>query len=174
MKNIKFYISYFYQLRFFPVDVLPISTCMWDPKWFHNNLSQDNTFIDSRGVVNGVRLDELTPKEIHEIGQIYCHKDCDEDIPCVFMKAYYDYLCSLNFESIVKKCVNLYEKYGFKTNEDTAQIILLVNEPSHVKCAERPCLIKWFKQNGYLVEEWSKDFLKLKSYNNFYKQFLNI
>ena len=30
-----FYISYFYQIRNMKHNTLPVSTAMWDPKWFH-------------------------------------------------------------------------------------------------------------------------------------------
>ena len=39
------YISYFYNIRFFPKNLIPISTAMWDPKWYHNFKSDDTVFI---------------------------------------------------------------------------------------------------------------------------------
>lgn len=31
----KFYISYFYAVRFMKPNTVALSTAMWDPKWFH-------------------------------------------------------------------------------------------------------------------------------------------
>ena len=35
-------------------------------------------------------------------------------------------------------------------------IVLLVYESPKCKCAERPCLQKWFKDNGYELKEWKR------------------
>lgn len=57
----KLYTSYFYQIRFFAPNIVPVSTAVWDPKWYHNFAGQDNVFLDKRGVVNGLRAPALAP-----------------------------------------------------------------------------------------------------------------
>ena len=32
--------SYFYAIRFFKPNMIPISTAKWDPKWYHQNKGQ--------------------------------------------------------------------------------------------------------------------------------------
>ena len=55
----KIYISYFYQIRNFPKTLIPLSTAHWDPKWYHQK--NNKVFLDKRGVLNGLRIDELSP-----------------------------------------------------------------------------------------------------------------
>ena len=54
--------SYFYQIRFFKPNMIPVSTAMWDPKWFHNFKNQYHVFKDRNGVYNGLRYPALSPK----------------------------------------------------------------------------------------------------------------
>ena len=56
---INFYISYFYQIRNMKPNMLPVSTAMWDPKWFHNGKSEEWRYMDKNGVINGVRMIDL-------------------------------------------------------------------------------------------------------------------
>lgn len=34
----KIYTSYFYQIRFFKPNMIPLSTAKYDPSWFHKGL----------------------------------------------------------------------------------------------------------------------------------------
>ena len=62
----KFYTSYFYQVRFFTPNMIPISTAKWDPKWFHDFQDNKYVFLDKRGVCNGLRADPFV------LGEEYC------------------------------------------------------------------------------------------------------
>ena len=55
------YISYFYNVRFLKPDQVPVSTAVWDPKWFHDFKGQSHKFFDKRGVLNGLRAESLHP-----------------------------------------------------------------------------------------------------------------
>ena len=58
----KIYISYFYQLRFFPRNAIPLSTAVYDPAWFHDGTrDQKHKFKDKRGVINGLRAEPFMP-----------------------------------------------------------------------------------------------------------------
>lgn len=59
----KFYISYFYAVRFMKPNTVALSTAMWDPKWFYNK-HQGDVYLDKRGVLNGLRLSLLCLKTI--------------------------------------------------------------------------------------------------------------
>ena len=48
--------SYFYQIRNFKKNMLPVSTAIYDPKWYHHNLGYNNIFEDKRGILNGLRI----------------------------------------------------------------------------------------------------------------------
>ena len=54
---IQLYTSYFYQIRHFKKNMVPISTAMWDPKWYHDWMGHDYVFKDKRGIYNGIRVE---------------------------------------------------------------------------------------------------------------------
>lgn len=58
----KLAISYFYQIRNFKKNMLPLSTAVSDPAWFHENLNNNHIFIDKRGIINGIRILPLHPR----------------------------------------------------------------------------------------------------------------
>ena len=60
----KVYITYFYNIRFFKDNMIPVSTAVWDPKWFHNNGSNTDIFVDDNDIYNGIRCSELSPYKI--------------------------------------------------------------------------------------------------------------
>ena len=42
----KFALGYFYQVRFFTPNMIPVSTAVSDPKWYHQNKGPQFTFLD--------------------------------------------------------------------------------------------------------------------------------
>ena len=50
----KFYISYFYAVRFMKPHTIPLSTAVWDPFWFYKH-QQGNVYVDKNGVMNGLK-----------------------------------------------------------------------------------------------------------------------
>lgn len=154
----KIMISYFYQIRFFQPYMIPLSTCAFDPQWFHA-FTKDYSFVfkDKRNVYNGLRAEPLhIPYDIdHECGTDLCSKNPNE---CNFMKNYKDYIYSLNFEDIYQRC----EKIGnliksIEKFEEEPVIILIVYETPKNPCSERIILKQWFKDNGYELEEYLKN-----------------
>lgn len=103
----KFYTSYFYQIRFFPKTVIPISTAVWDPKWFHDFQSSDYVFKDKRGIYNGIRSYILSPIAVEP----YC-KECNHDKaqPCAFLREYRLYLDNLDFDFVLAECERIGQK----------------------------------------------------------------
>ena len=142
----KIYISYFYQVRFFTRNMLPVSTAMWDPKWYFKH-------IDANGIVNGLRAEMFVMpqnyiKNLEELGQM-CRKDCPLKVPCLFMKDYRKYLDTLDFNQVYQYLENILAKYSYA---DT--IVLMVHEKDTIPCAERPVIQEWFKDHGIELKEW--------------------
>lgn len=140
----KFYTSYFYQVRFFPPNVIPLSTAMFDPKWFHENQGQEHWFIDKRGVVNGLRIPPFVPGRTTEdlIG---------ED----FLKAYKIQLNTLDFDNIMQRFSNFAEKFQKDFNVEGEPIfVLLVHEAPDNPNSERVVIQDWFKERGISCEEF--------------------
>lgn len=146
----KFYVSYFYNIRFFPKNLIPVSTAVYDPKWYHMNQDNNTIYIDKRGVINGVRCKGLSPYKINS----HC-KDCDKkgavEGTCSFLKEYKAYLNSLDF-NVVKSVL---EHETSKLRKD-CDICLIVHEAPDNPCSERLPLIQWFRENGVELEEWTK------------------
>jgi hypothetical protein len=52
----KFFITYFYNVRFFLPNMVPVSTAYGDPAWYHgDSYDKSRCFVDQNGVMNGIR-----------------------------------------------------------------------------------------------------------------------
>lgn len=145
----KFYISYFYNIRFFPKNLIPVSTAVWDPKWYHMDKGNDYIYIDKRGVINGVRCRGLSPYKIHS----ECSNDCPlkEGKSCSFIEQYKQYLHSLDFTQVIY----LIEHEVSKLRKD-CDVCLIVYEKPDNPCSERGPLIEWFNENCVELIEWEE------------------
>lgn len=163
----KIYVSYFYQLRFFPQYAIPLSTAAWDPKWFHDFKGHSHVFIDKRGVLNGLRFDNLILEDSRwsqlENNNQECQKDCPhpKDGSCAFMKTYREQLDEkypqiTGFFQELEEISQHYKK-EFPAVKEEPIIILLVHEKPTIPCSERVVLQRWFRDNGYELPEWSKE-----------------
>lgn len=156
MNNFKVYITYFYNIRFFKDNMIPISTAVWDPKWFHNNGTDTDIFIDENGIYNGIRCKELSP---YKIAEHSCGKECNQTAPdCSFLKAYRDYIYSLDFKKVYGHLCDLSIKLkNSKKLNYEPDVCLMVHEKPENPCSERCVLVDWFKDNGITVQEFNKD-----------------
>lgn len=154
----KILISYFYQIRFFKPHMIPLSTAIYDPKWFHAGKGNDYHYKDKNGVYNGLRADPFVPVMVENeecCGRENCtfsYENCD------FLKNYYNQLRKLDFAEILKRFARL--GYFIKDTEKFAQepiMVLIVYETPDNPCSERQMLIKWFLENGYYLEEFNKN-----------------
>ena len=146
----QWFITNFYNIRFFPKEMLPVSTCMWDPKWYQAN----PPVRDKRGVVNGYNCFRLhMPEEMYKSIKEPCsHGNCDKlsSLPCKFMTTYAQYLKDLSFESVKQQIEEAAKRYG------CTDVCLMVAERPQILCAERPVLRGWFKSHGIDLIEWTK------------------
>ena len=65
----KFATSYFYQIRNFKPNMIPISTAMSDPEWFRPKDGKEY-YIDKRGIICGLRYKPLI---VQTYGQYSCN-----------------------------------------------------------------------------------------------------
>ena len=157
----KIYTSYFYQIRNFKPYMIPVSTAMWDPKWYHAFTgSYDFVFKDKRGVWNGLRAPILHfPQEKYN-EKTACGSACPmaakDPEHCEFMTELAQYYDSLDFEYIISNLKRLSdivkENDGFI--EEPVVVLIVYEVPSN-KCSEREVLHKWFQKNGYNLTELS-------------------
>lgn len=147
----KIYTSYFYKIRFFPQELVPLSTAVWDPTWYHNNQGHKYIFRDRRGVLNGCRATPFVPgEECNNLcrGSEHCNAIGPES--CAFLSTYLRQLRKLNFNEILQRFENLRERIG---NKDFA---LIFHEAPQNPCSERWMVQKWFKENGMEITEWQE------------------
>ena len=152
----KIMISYFYQIRFFSHNMIPLSTAMWDPRWYHANRRQDYRFKDKNSVWNGLRAEPFVPGPL-------CNGLCAGDYSirhpqdCAFLKTYKKQLDQLNFNEMLQR----FERLGnfIKKQEQFIEepiMVLIVHEAPNNPCSERWPLIEWFKENGYELKEFNR------------------
>lgn len=153
----KISISYFYNIRFFKPNMIPVSTAVWPPKWFTR---QGQIYKDKNGVYNGITCvniqpgeacDGLCPCEHHKSGQPHCN----------FLSTYYKQLERIDFQTFWNWCEGL-GQYVQKKEQFAAEpeIVLIVFETPKNPCSERRPLVEWFAANGYDLKEWTKDAIK--------------
>lgn len=145
----KFYISYFYQIRNFDKSIIPISTALYDPKWFHQGKDNNYIFKDKNGVYNGIRAEILNPSKC--TGCPCKSKDPDN---CEFLSQYRSYLNSLNFASFIMYCKEIANQVSSLEQISDPSIALIVYETPNNKCSERSAIIEWFNQNGCQITEF--------------------
>ncbi len=146
----KIYTSYFYQIRFFKPNMIPLSTAKFDPKWFQKG----EPWKDKNGVYNGLRAEPFVPGPITEgtcFGMEGCHSDPDH---CDFLMKYRWQLNQLDFQDILKR----FERMGnhiqsLEGFEEEPILVLIVHEKPSQRCSERTVLHKWFADNGYPITE---------------------
>ena len=160
---IKFYISYFYQIRNMTSNILPVSTAMWDPTWFHNGKGNGYRYMDKNNVINGVRMNELC-MEMYRYEKLIKNKvDCGEHCPglegCQFMIEYAKCIREKNpdFQKFITFCEEYLQFLNQKFNFGLDTIVFIVHEAPDRVCGERPILQAWFEENGYELKEWSEN-----------------
>lgn len=150
------YTSYFYQVRFMRPTDIPMSTAVWDPKWFHDFKGQDYMFLDKRGVLNGLRASMFAPDDT-------CKDLCRglENCPgrgqpiCQFLSNYRKQLDKLDAHQLSKFLEQLAPMLQKATgNPGPFNHILLLHEAPTNPCSERGVIQQWFAAAGITVEEW--------------------
>lgn len=132
----KFYISYFWNVRNMPPEVVCLSTAIWDPKWFYLG-KQGNVYRDKRGVMNGLRAEPFVPK-------------CEYSDH--FMEDYKKQLDGLDFDDMICRFRSIAERVS--PNADDPEIVLLVHEAPDNPNSERWPLFDWFKEHGIEAQEY--------------------
>lgn len=83
----KVWTSYFYAVRFLKPWHIALSTALSDPAWFHDFKGQKHVFLDKRGVVNGLRAEQLKPGK--ECDGLCSGRPCERSPDsCMFLKEY--------------------------------------------------------------------------------------
>ena len=154
-----FKISYFYNVRHMKPYQVPVSTAMYDPKWFHNNKGHGHVFVDKNGVINGLRHEALKPGDSCNgtcQGRELCQGNPDY---CLFLRMYEDQLKGTDFDKVKKELeegVSHVAKLNPMYSGEPLECILMVYEKPDNPCSERGPLKKWFMENGVELLEFER------------------
>ena len=133
---IKIKTSYFYQIRNFTPNLIPVSTCLSDPFWYRPPAGKEY-YIDKRGIVCGLRYEPLI---VQRHGSHGCPCEGKSNAPyCPTMVEYRQLL-----EKLVdkEKTFKAFEYCLNKFNANT--IVLMVYEAPNNLCSERWALQEFF------------------------------
>lgn len=149
--------SYFYQIRNMKQNYIPLSTAVWDPKWFHQGKGNNYQWKDKNGIWNGLRAEPFVPGKACE-GLCRGPEVCNAYSPktCAFLKTYRKQLDNLNFQEILKR----FEDLGLKIQktegfQEEPVLVLIFHEKYDNPCSERWPVQDWFKDNDYPIKEFN-------------------
>ena len=151
---IQLYTSYFYQIRHFKKNMIPISTACFDPHWFNDWMGQGYVFKDKRGIYNGIRAECFHfDGEDHGCGD-QCLLSPKDPSKCEFLRRLRLQYDKLNFQDIMTRCERLAAYIQSIENLQELPILVFVfyETPTNL-CSERKILQNWFKDNGYDLQE---------------------
>lgn len=148
--------SYFYQIRNFNRNMIPISTAIWDPSWFHNFTGDYNfSFYDKRNIINGLRCNtiiEQGKKSNH--GSEICPCENKDYSTCSFLSNYRNNLENIDFNKLYDAFEELTEWYAKENNlHEEIIIVLIVYETPINPCSERKPLQDYFNSHGIECKE---------------------
>ena len=157
----KFYISYFQQLRYFDENCIPVDTSIWAPKWLDPNNGK-KPYVNENNVMVGIKEESfLIPED--EIPEEMCSgKPCpfeDKWPHCQFLDAYWKHLQKIDFDNYLLPELNRVAEEVRKIThyKGEPKIILMVHEKPDNPCSERLGLTQLFKEHGIELKEWTKE-----------------
>ena len=148
----KLRLSYFYQIRNFKPNMIPMSTAMSDPAWYHDFKDQDHIFIDKRGILNGLRLKPIIVQGVH--GEVHCPCEAKDPTQCPLTKNYEFELELIDLPKMMKGIEDFCNDYCKKNKIKEEPIaVLIVYEAPNNPCSERHSLLRYFNNHGIECKE---------------------
>lgn len=144
-------ISYFYQIRNFKKYMLPMSVCMSDPAWYHEFKGPDHIYKDSRGILNGLRLNPIIVQGNTSHSCPCIDKNPDQ---CPIASEYENELNKIDFDKMYKAMNDFCTMYQQqeKINEEPIAVLIVYEAPNNL-CSERYPLIEYFNKHGVECKE---------------------
>lgn len=177
--KISFATSYFYKIRFFKKNMIPLSICMYDPKWYINNRDKnDLRYGLSCNKYSGVQPNEnilpfLLPQEYHSDTDCEC---CNNkgNIHCDYLNRYRNQLHKyidgseeLLLSQILNEIkINYPDRIsGYNVddncNNDNNLVVVFVGfEASSVSCSERFVLSEYINSNKFFQKYFKENNLE--------------
>lgn len=140
---IKIYTSYFYMIRYFTPNIIPVSTALSDPAWYRPPEGQEY-YIDKRGIICGLRYEPLI---VQRMGHCICPCEDREIVQgnCPTMIEYRQLLETfVDKEKTLKAFEYCANKFKRPFDEKEPIICLMVYEAPNNPCSERWALQEFF------------------------------
>ena len=147
--DLEFWISYFYNLRFLPADIIPVSTALSDPFWYRPKNGEP--WLDSRGVLNGLNFSEFHHPKAYACGCPCTFKNPGE---CEFLRTYRLHLDTLQADIEIPKFESLAE-YLRSCGIPVRGFCLMVYETPDNPCSERQPLKELWDVWGLELPEFN-------------------
>ncbi len=147
--------SYFYQIRFFKPYMIPLSTAVWDPKWYHEFKDQSHAFLDRNGVLNGLRFEDFAPgptcQDLCRGPETCLTKD---PYTCAFLQAYKKQIENISKDLIEFKIKNICDVVNDKLELYRYPMpVLILHETPQKLCSERMMLHEVLRSKGFEISE---------------------
>ena len=76
---------------------------------------------------------------------------------CAFLQRYYEQLKQLDYNEVITRLQNLGARcVDMLQLQHEPEFVLIVHETPTNPCSERVIIKKWFQDNGYDLQEWSR------------------
>ena len=148
----KLRLSYFYQIRNFKPNMIPMSTAMSDPAWYHDFQDSDHIFVDKRGILNGLRLKPIIVQNAD--GEHHCPCEVKDPAHCPLTASYEQALELIDLPNMMKGIETFCDNYCKENNIKEEPIaVLMVYEAPNNPCSERHSLLKYFNNHGIECKE---------------------
>lgn len=144
----KFYTSYWAQVRNFPSNLVVLNTTVFPPRWY-SSLGD----VDENGVISLT----CSPLQPGESCAGLCDGKCNPKHPkdCAFLREYRKQLNLINFSDFMKRLTNLHDRlkaeYPEREDFDFAFVFF---EKFDNPCSERWPVQNWFRTHGVEIKEW--------------------
>ena len=132
-------------------NMVPMSTALWDPSWYHEGQDPMHLFLDKRGILNGLRLEQIV---VQDECEYMCPCEAKDPTKCRMFESYRQELDKIDFRDMINNIqafADWYKNY-FHIKEEIIMVLIVYESPKN-KCSERQTLIEYFNDNGVDCKE---------------------
>jgi len=155
----KFATSYFAMLRYLPKNYIPISICIWDPKWYPGENHKYG--MENKDIPKGLIPQKYNSETDCESCSVYLEKriPTEKDLNCSYLTNYRQQLNHFNVQRTTEYLIKCAEKYiqKYRTdliNKNEIVLCFVGYEESSRICSERFILAEWFTNDPWFIENY--------------------
>lgn len=145
----KLYTSYWAMVKYFPTNLVALSTVVWEPKWYNVG------GVDKNGVIS-LRCNPLRPGKSCDG---LCNGHCNPKHPqnCSFLEKYREQLDTIDFDNFMQHLLSLRARLlqDFPAYNDF-DFAFIFFEKYDNPCSERWVVQDWFNAHKIDIKEWRR------------------